>query len=133
MAGKVAFHRTEFWAPSRAVSIDRRRGPAMFALIEKNQADDSHGFLLAIRKDVLPKVGAAADEVIFEVRATCGLGACRTFDRSWGEVGRFGSVMTINPLDWTAPDAVLAWAKAHPKASRPSFRWRRSYGRPNYA
>jgi len=132
MAGKVAFHRTEFWAPSRAVSFDRRRGPEMFALIDKNQADDSHGFVLAVRKDVLPRVDTAADEVIFAVRETCGLGACRTFDRTWGEVGRFGSTITVNALDWTAPEAVLTWAKAHPKTSRPSFRWRRSHGRPNY-
>lgn len=130
MAGKVEFHRTEFWAPGHAVVHEARRGPEMFAMIDKTLVDDSHGFLLAIRKDVLPKVAVAADEVIYEVRATCGLGACATFDRTWAEVGRFGSVLTVNGLDWTAPDTVLAWARAHPKARRPSFRWRRSFGRP---
>jgi hypothetical protein len=127
MAGKVAFHRTEFWAPNWPAAFERRRGPEMFALIDKNQADDSHGFLLALRKGVLRQADVAADEVIYQVRATCGLGACVTFDRTWGEVGRFGSVITVNALDWTAPDTVLAWGRAHPKAVRRSFRWRRSF------
>ena len=126
LAGKVAFHRTEIWAPSHAASFEARRGPELFCLVEKNQADDSQGFVLAVRKDVLPQVDVAADAVIFAVRDVCGLGACKVFDRTWGEFGRFGSLMVANGLDWTGPHAVLQWANEHPRASRPSFRWRRS-------
>jgi hypothetical protein len=124
-AGKVTFHRTEFWAPGRAACFDQRRGPEMFGLIEHGLVDESQGFVLALRKDVLPKADVAADEVVFMVRETCGLGQVRTFDRTWGETGRFGSIMVTNPLDYTGPHAVTAWAKAHPQTARPSFRWRR--------
>ena len=131
VTGQGAVRRAEVWAPSRSESYESGRGPEMVCLIERNEADGSQGVVLAVRKDVLPKVDVAADEVIFEIRDACGLGACKVFDRTWGESGRFGSPRAGKGLDLGNAHDLLAWATDHPKASRPSFRWRRSYGPPN--
>ena len=129
LAGTVRFVATEIWAPSRAVSFEAKRGPELFCLLDRNEAADSQGFVLAIRKDVLRRVDVAADETMFSVREFFQQSACVTFDRHWGEHGRFGSTVVMSGLDWTNSNAVLLWAKTHPKATVPSFRWRRSYGR----
>ena len=125
LAGKVHFIATEIWAPSRAISFEKWRGPELFCLLDRNQADDTQGFVLAIRKDVLRRVDIAADETIFSVREFfLENSSCAVFDRRWGERGRFGSTMVINGLDWTQSHAVLQWAKDHPRSSALSFRWR---------
>jgi hypothetical protein len=128
MAGKVSFVTNEVWAPSRAACEDRRHGPKLFCQLDRNQAVDEQGFLLAVRKDVLRRVDVAADDAIFEVRSLLPDSNCVMLDRSWGEHGRFGSPIVVNNLDWTQPETVMQWAKAHPRSRVPSFRWRRSMG-----
>jgi hypothetical protein len=125
MAGKVQFVATEIWAPSRAISFDARRGPQLFCLLDRNMIDGEQGFVLAVRKDVLWRVDVAADAVIFAAREFLGTAKHATFDRSWGESGRFGSIIVTNGLDYTNSGAVLNWAKSHLRRSVPSFRWRR--------
>ena len=68
LAGKVSFVATEIWAPSRAISFERRRGPELFCLLDRNEPANTQGFVLAIRKDLLSRVDIAADETIFSVR-----------------------------------------------------------------
>jgi len=128
LQGKVAFMATEIWAPSRAISFERRRGPELFCLLDHNEAAGTQGFVLAIRKDMLRRVDIAADETIFTVRAFFGDSDCIMFDRRWGEFGRFGSTVTVSGLDWTGSSEVLHWAKEHRKHHVRSFRWRRSMG-----
>jgi hypothetical protein len=127
LEGKVQFMATEIWAPSRAVSFEKRRGPELFCLLDRNQADDTQGFILAIRKDMLRRVDITADEAIFSVREFFSQSDCLVFDRRWGEFGRFGSTATVSGLDWTGSTAVLHWAKAHQRNHVLSFRWRRSW------
>ena len=55
-------------APSRAISFERRRGPELFCLLDRNEPADTQGFVLAIRKDVLSRVDVVADDTIFSVR-----------------------------------------------------------------
>ena len=126
LAGKVQFFATEIWAPSRAISFESRRGPELFCLLDRNSADGSQGFVLAIRTDVLRRVDIAADATEFAVREILTDAAHATFERQWGEHGRFGSMVVDNGLDWTGSGAVLSWAKAHRRARVMSFRWRRS-------
>jgi hypothetical protein len=127
LKGKVTFMANEIWAPSRALSFERRRGPELFCLLDRNKADDTQGFVLAIRKDMLRRVDIAADETIFAVREFLTHSDCVIFDRRWGEVGRFGSTIIVSGLDWTSSTAVLHWAKTHRKHHVLSFRWRRSW------
>ena len=128
MAGKVTFMATEIWAPSRAVSFEKRRGPELFCLLDRNEPANTQGFVLAVRKDFLSRVDIAADEAIFSVREFFEESDCFMFDRRWGEFGRFGSTVTVSGLDWTGSDAVLDWAKKHKKHHVRSFRWRRWMG-----
>jgi hypothetical protein len=119
------FAATEIWAPSRSISIESKRGPELFCLLDYNAAVGAQGFVLAIRKDVLPCVDVAADETIFEVRALLNKHRLAVFERSWGESGGFGAVSVKNGLETTNPAAVLRWANEHRKSHVPSFRWRR--------
>ena len=128
IAGKVSFVATEIWAPSRAISFERRRGPELFCMLDRNEPANTQGFVLAIRKDVLNRVDIAADETIFSVREFFETSDCIVFDRRWGELGRFGATVTVSGLDWTGSTAVLAWAKDHKKHHVRSFRWRRWRG-----
>ncbi len=128
LAGKVSFVATEIWAPSRAISFERRRGPELFCLLDRNEPANTQGFVLAIRKDLLSRVDIAADETIFSVREFFEKSDCVVFDRSWGEFGRFGATVTVSGLDWTGSTAVLHWAKGHKKHHVRSFRWRRWMG-----
>ena len=128
LTGKVAFMATEIWAPSRAISFERRRGPELFCLLDRNEPANTQGFVLAIRKDLLRRVDIAADETIFSVREFFSESDCVMFDRRWGEFGRFGSTVTVSGLDWTGSTAVLHWAKEHRKHHVRSFRWRKSMG-----
>jgi len=125
LKGKVTFVANEIWAPSRAVSFERRRGPELFCLLDRNEAADTQGFVLAIRKDLLRRVDIAADETIFSVREFFTQSDCLVFDRRWGEFGWFGATITVSGLDWTGSTAVLHWAKAHRKHRVLSFRVRR--------
>ena len=124
--GKVTFMATEIWAPSRAISFETRRGPELFCLIDRSEAADTQGFVLAIRKDMLRRVDIVADETIFSVREFFEAHDVINFDRRWGELGRFGSTINVSGLDWTGSTDVMNWAKAHPKHHVRSFRWRRS-------
>ena len=126
--GKATFMATEIWAPSRAVCFERRRGPELFCLIDRDEAADTQGFVLAIRKDMLRRVDLVADDTIFSVREFFEASDCINFDRRWGESGRFGSTVTVSPLDRTSSTEVLHWAKGHKKHHVRSFRWRRSMG-----
>jgi hypothetical protein len=126
LEGKVRFVATEIWAPSHAISFEKRRGPELFCLLDRNEAADTQGFVLAIRKDMLRRVDIAADETIFSVREFFTQSDCEVFDRRWGEFGRFGSTVTVSGLDWTGSTDVLHWAKGHRKHRVLSFRWRRS-------
>ena len=126
--GKVAFMATEIWAPSRATSFEKRRGPELFCLLDRNEPADTQGFVLALRKDMLRRVDLVADDAIFAVREFFGPSDCVMFDRRWGEFGRFGSTVTVSGLDWTGSTDVLHWAKSHNKHHVRSFRWRRSMG-----
>jgi hypothetical protein len=128
LAGKVTFMANEIWAPSRATSFERKRGPELFCLLDRNQADETQGFVLAIRKDMLSRADIVADETIYSVREFLGPHDVFTFDRRWGEFGRFGSTVNVNGLDWTGSTAVLQWAKTHKKHHVRSFRWRRWMG-----
>jgi len=128
LAGKVSFVANEIWAPSRAISFERRRGPELFCLLDRNEPADTQGFVLAIRKDVLSRVDVVADDTIFSVREFFEESDCIVFDRGWGEFGRFGATITISGLDWTGSTAVLHWAKGHKKHHVRSFRWRRWMG-----
>lgn len=128
LAGKVSFVATEIWAPSRNISFERRRGPELFCLLDRNEPANTQGFVLAIRKDFLSRVDIAADETIFSVREFFEQSDCIVFDRSWGEFGRFGSTVIISGLDWTGSTAVLHWANGHKKSHVRSFRWRRHMG-----
>jgi hypothetical protein len=128
LEGKVTFFATEIWAPSRAVSFETQRGPELFCMLDRNQADGAQGFVLAIRKDMLRRVDLAADDTIFSVREFFAESDCLVFDRRWGEFGRFGSTVISNGLDWTTSTAVLHWARAHKRHRVRSFRWRRSMG-----
>ena len=126
--GKVEFVATEIWAPSRATSFEKRRGPELFCLLDRNEPADTQGFVLALRKDVLRRVDLVADDTIFSVREFFGESDCVMFDRRWGEFGKFGATVTVSGLDWTGSTDVLHWAKAHRKHHVRSFRWRRSMG-----
>ena len=126
LQGKVAFAATEIWAPSRAISFERRRGPELFCLLDRNEAAYTQGFVLAVRKDFLRRVDITADETIFSVREFFQESDCVVFDRRWGEFGRFGSTISVSGLDWTGSTDVLHWAKNHRKHHVLSFRWRRS-------
>jgi hypothetical protein len=128
LVGKVSFVATEIWAPSRAISFERRRGPELFCLLDRNEPANTQGFVLAIRKDLLSRVDIAADETIFSVREFFEKSDCVVFDRRWGEFGRFGATITISGLDWTGSTAVLHWAQQHKKHHVRSFRWRRWMG-----
>jgi hypothetical protein len=123
--GAVSFVATEIWAPSRAISLETRRGPQLFCVLDRNEAADTQGFVLAVRKDVLSRVDIAADETIFSIREFFEESDCIMFDRRWGEFGRFGATVTVSGLDWTGSTDVLHWAKAHKKHHVRSFRWRR--------
>ena len=129
LAGKVQFFATEIWAPSRAISFESRRGPELFCMLDRNAPAGSQGVVLAVRKDVLGRVDIAADATEFAVRELLPNSSCATFERRWGEHGRFGSTLVDNGLDWTTSDAVLSWAKSHTGARVASFRWRRSMRR----
>ena len=126
LAGRVVFVATEIWAPSRATSFEKRRGPELFCLLDRNAAAETQGFVLAIRTDLLRRVDIAADETIFAVREFFAASDCIVFDRRWGELGRFGSTVTVSGLDWTGSSDVLHWAREHRKHHVRSFRWRRS-------
>jgi hypothetical protein len=126
LAGRVVFVATEIWAPSRASSFEKRRGPELFCLLDRNAAAETQGFVLAIRTDLLRRVDIAADETIFTVREFFDASDCIVFDRRWGEFGRFGSTVTVSGLDWTGSSDVLHWAREHRKHHVRSFRWRRS-------
>jgi hypothetical protein len=128
LEGKVTFVATEIWAPSRAISFEKRRGPELFCVLDRNEAADTQGFVLAIRKDLLSRVDIAADEAIFSVREFFEASDCIMFDRRWGEFGRFGSTVTVSGLDWTGSTEVLHWAQQHRKHHVRSFRWRRWMG-----
>jgi len=128
LEGKVSFVATEIWAPSRAISFEKRRGPELFCLLDRNEPADTQGFVLAIRKDFLSRVDIVADETIFSVREFFEASDCVVFDRRWGEFGRFGATITVSGLDWTGSTAVLHWAKQHKKHHVRSFRWRRWMG-----
>jgi hypothetical protein len=128
LAGQVSFVATEIWAPSRAISFERRRGPELFCLLDHNEPANTQGFVLAIRKDFLSRVDIAADETIFSVREFFSESDCVVFDRRWGEFGKFGATITVSGLDWTGSTAVLHWAKEHKKHHVRSFRWRRWMG-----
>ena len=123
--GPVEFFATEIWAPSRAISFETRRGPELFCLIDRNSADGTQGFVLAVRRDVLGRVDIAADAVVFAVREVLDNAACLVFERRWGEYGRFGSTIVAEGLDRTNSATVLQWAKEHRRAHVLSFRWRR--------
>jgi hypothetical protein len=123
-AGKATFFATEIWAPSRPISFEARRGPELFCLVDRNQAGGGQGFVLAIRKDVLPPVSVAADAAVFAVREQLPDSKCEIFERTWGEHGRFGSLVVDNPLDHTSSETVWGWGRAHPKARARSFRWK---------
>jgi hypothetical protein len=123
LAGRVHFAATEIWAPSRAVSFDSWRGPEFFCLLDYSEIGATQGFVLALRKDVLPRAADAADETIAAVAGFFVAPRRALFDRTWGEHGRFGSVLVINGLDWTRAEAVMSWADAHPLRQVPSFRW----------
>jgi hypothetical protein len=127
--GKARFVATEIWAPSRAISLERRRGPELFCVLDRNEAADTQGFVLAIREDVLRRVDLAADDTIFSVREFLTPSAdCINFDRQWGESDRFGSEPDVSGLDRTGSTGLLQWAKGHRKHHVRSFRWRRSMG-----
>jgi hypothetical protein len=128
LAGKVHFVATEIWAPSRAISYERRRGPDLFCMLDRNEAADTQGFVLAIHKGVLRRVDLAADDTIFSVREFFTESDCITFDRQWGESARFGSDSDVSGLDRTGSTDLLRWAKDHRKHHVRSFRWRRSMG-----
>lgn len=129
LAGKVQFFATEIWAPGHAISFESRRGPELFCLVDHNSADNSQGFVLALRKDVLARVDVPADAAVFAVRELLPESKCAVFERRWGEHGRFGSTVVDNGLDRTGSGEVLSWAKGHRKAKVLSFRWRRWMGR----
>ena len=126
LVGKVRFVATEIWAPSRDVSFEARRGPELFCLLDHDDAKGSQGCVLAIRKDVLRRVDIAADATEFAVQEILTNSANATFERRWGEHGRFGSILADDGLDCTGSGAVLSWAKDHRHAHVASFRWRRS-------
>jgi len=128
LVGKVHFVATEIWAPSRAISFERRRGPELFCVLDRNEAADTQGFVLAIRKDKLRRVDIVADETIFSVRELLTPHDCINFDRQWGQSGRFGFDPAVNGLDRTGSTDLLHWAKNHRKHHVRSFRWRRSMG-----
>jgi hypothetical protein len=128
LVGKVHFVATEIWAPSRAISLERRRGPELFCVLDRNEAARTQGFVLAIRKDVLRRVDLAADDTIFSVREFFTPSDCLNFDRQWAESGRFGSQLGASRLDRTGSTDLLRWAKDHRKHHVRSFRWRRSMG-----
>jgi hypothetical protein len=128
LVGKVHFVATEIWAPSRAISFERRLGPELFCMLDRNEAADTQGFVLAIRKGVLRRVDLAADDTIFSVREFFTPSDCINFDRQWGQSGRFGSDSDISGLERTGSTDLLRWAKDHRKHHVQSFRWRRSMG-----
>jgi hypothetical protein len=128
LVGKVRFVATEIWAPSRDISLERRRGPELFCVLDRNEAADTQGFVLAIRKDKLRRVDLAADDTIFSVRELLTPHDCITFDRRWGESDRFGPDLVAGGLDRTGSTDLLRWAKGHRKHHVRSFRWRRSMG-----
>ena len=128
LVGKARFLATEIWAPSRDISFERRRGPELFCVLDRNEAADTQGFVLAIRKDKLRRVDLAADDTIFSVREFYTESDCINFDRQWGESGRFGSNLVGSGLDQTGSTGLLRWAKDHRKHHVRSFRWRRSMG-----
>ena len=129
LAGKVEFFATEIWAPGRATSFETQRGPELFCLLDHSHAENSQGFVLAIRKDLLRRVDFAADDTIFAVREFFEKSTCEVFERRWGEIGRFGSTLVSNGLERTDSGTVLAWAKGHRQALVRSFRWRGAVGR----
>jgi hypothetical protein len=128
LVGKVHFVATEIWAPSRAIAFERQRGPELFCMLDRDEAVDTQGFVLAIRKDVLRRVDIAADETIFSVRELFTPHDCINFDRRWGESGRFGPDLVVSGLDRTGSTDLLQWAKDHRKHHVRSYRWRRSMG-----
>jgi hypothetical protein len=113
--GRVLFLRTEIWAPSRSKSFETGRGPEFFCLVDRNEPAGTQGFVLALRKDLLPGAAAAADAVVARVHAFYTDPKLAVFDRTWGEHGRFGSIVVDNGLDWTSSDAVMLWAERHPR------------------
>src|SRR5262245_26097200 len=43
LEGKVTFVANEIWAPSRSTSFEKRRGPELFCLLDRNEAADTQG------------------------------------------------------------------------------------------
>jgi hypothetical protein len=120
-AGTVHFFLTEIWCPSRETALAARRGPKLFCLIHRHE-NAGQGFVLAIRTDVLPRVGVAADAAIFSVRALLDSPKHAVFERKWGEVGRFAGMISVSGLETTSPDTVLHWAQRRPRSHVRSFR-----------
>lgn len=112
--------KTEIWSPARSSTIEMRRYPDFYALIDGGQSVDRQGFALALRLDLLPGLAAAADAVVAEVEALIPDSRRLIADRTWEERRILGVIRENNLDDAISLDA-FEWAEANPHRQFPAF------------